>query len=227
MKYPNAVIRKGSTNKSAVKEIQKALNKLGLSQLEVDGIFGPNTERAVKLFQAQFDDFQGNRLIVDGKVGPITWSTLFNETIEPPQVADNTLAAHALSVAISQIGVMEDPIGSNRGTQVEAYLAATGLNGGYPWCMAFVYWCVNKASENMNVQNPLFKTDHVLTQWNKTPQSKRITKADAMQRLDLITPCSIFIMDYGRGLGHTGFVEAINGNILTTIEGNTNQMWQS
>ena len=33
---------------------------------------------------------------------------------------------------------------------------------------------------------------------------------------------SIFIMDYGKGLGHTGIVERIDGDTLYTIEGNTN-----
>jgi hypothetical protein len=31
----------------------------------------------------------------------------------------------------------------------------------------------------------------------------------------------IFIIDHGRGLGHTGLVEKVSGGLLTTIEGNT------
>lgn len=223
MKYPNIIIKRGSSAKPAVIEIQKALNQLGIVQLEVDGDFGVNTERAVKLFQARFDDALGNRLIVDGKVGEVTWNALFNLPFSNNNVLQTNLAAQALNIAISQLGVLEDPRGSNRGPAVERYLAATGLGGGNPWCMAFVYWCVAEASDLVNAVNPLFKTAHVLTQWNKTQVAIRLTHAAAMQDLKLITPGSIFIMDYGRGLGHTGFVESINGNILTTIEGNTNQ----
>ena len=29
-------------------------------------------------------------------------------------------------------------------------------------------------------------------------------------------------MDFGKGLGHTGFVEKVEGNVIHTIEGNTN-----
>ncbi|MNY80404.1 hypothetical protein D3C86_2214230 [compost metagenome] len=31
----------------------------------------------------------------------------------------------------------------------------------------------------------------------------------------------IFIMDYGGGLGHTGFVERVEGGHIVTVEGNT------
>jgi hypothetical protein len=32
----------------------------------------------------------------------------------------------------------------------------------------------------------------------------------------------IFVMDYGRGAGHTGLVESVQGGRLVTLEGNTN-----
>jgi hypothetical protein len=35
-------------------------------------------------------------------------------------------------------------------------------------------------------------------------------------------PGDIFIMDFGKGKGHTGFVESVNGDIIHTIEGNSN-----
>lgn len=31
----------------------------------------------------------------------------------------------------------------------------------------------------------------------------------------------VFIMDYGKGMGYTGFVERAAGGLLRTIEGNT------
>lgn len=122
-----------------------------------------------------------------------------------------SLAQKSLSVAISQIGVEEIPRGSNKGPEVEAYLKSIGLGGGYSWCMAFVYWCVLKAS--VGSSNPLKKTGGVLAQWNARPEL----------RANNPMPGDIFIMDYGKGLGHTGFVEKIlpEGKIQT-IEGNTN-----
>jgi peptidoglycan hydrolase-like protein with peptidoglycan-binding domain len=41
-----------------------------LDYLQIDSDFGPNTQAAVKSFQ------QGNNLVADGIVGPITWNAL-------------------------------------------------------------------------------------------------------------------------------------------------------
>ena len=62
-------VKRGSTNATAIKELQKKLNKLGYN-LGEDGIFGKNCESAVKDFQ------QKNKLGVDGKVGDNTWSAI-------------------------------------------------------------------------------------------------------------------------------------------------------
>lgn len=52
----------------------------------------------------------------------------------------------------------------------------------------------------------------VLAQWN------------ASKELCVMKPevGDIFIMDFGKGLGHTGIVIAVNGDVITTIEGYTN-----
>lgn len=56
---------------TAVKHAQCILrNGLGLSAVEVDGIFGTNTEKGVKLAQKKCE------ITVDGIVGPKTWACL-------------------------------------------------------------------------------------------------------------------------------------------------------
>lgn len=64
--YP--LLKQGADN-NFVFLLQFLLNQYG-SNLTVDGIFGPNTENAVRAFQ------QNNSLSVDGIVGPNTWKTL-------------------------------------------------------------------------------------------------------------------------------------------------------
>lgn len=124
------------------------------------------------------------------------------------------LSDKALSVAITQIGESEKPLGSNWGHPVQDYLASVNINFPASWCMAFVYWCFKQASEELNIINPLAKTAGVLNEYN-------------LDKLNHVTgdpqPGDIFIMDFGGGLGHTGIVEKINDDkSLSTIEGNTN-----
>ena len=57
------------TTGQAVKDLQLALNRNG-ARLTVDGIFGPLTKAAVRIFQIV------RGLTPDGIVGPVTWSKL-------------------------------------------------------------------------------------------------------------------------------------------------------
>lgn len=69
--YPGTALRVGSRGRS-VAQIQTALNRISqnfpaIPKLSVDGIFGPGTERAVRIFQQVFG------LTDDGIVGRQTW----------------------------------------------------------------------------------------------------------------------------------------------------------
>jgi hypothetical protein len=122
------------------------------------------------------------------------------------------LATTTISTAITQLGVKEIPKGSNAGPEVEIYLKSVGLGKGYAWCMAFVYWVVNQAAIKTAIKNPLKKTAGVLDQYNSRPLL--VNKVPQ--------PGDIFIMDFGKGTGHTGIVERVVGTKIHTIEGNTN-----
>lgn len=123
------------------------------------------------------------------------------------------LSKEIVRVATTQLGVQEIPKGSNSGPEVEIYLKSVGLGKGYAWCMAFVYWCVSEASKKTAHPNLLNKTAGVLAQWNRSSKL----------RVSTPQPGDIFIMDYGKGLGHTGIVtRVLPTNKIETIEGNTN-----
>lgn len=70
------VLRRGS-KVSAVLYLQKLLLSYLYPITNLDGIFGGETERAVKAFQAE------NGLTADGIVGPATWRALFNSAGRP------------------------------------------------------------------------------------------------------------------------------------------------
>ena len=131
------------------------------------------------------------------------------------------LLVEVLKIADQEIGVMEDPPGSNGGARVGEYLKSVGLEPGYAWCAGFVYWCFEMAADHLNILNPLVKTAGCLDHWRRTSGYKIVSK-DAIDHPALVEPGCIFIMSRGGGKGHTGIVKSVNDGYINTIEGNTN-----
>ena len=77
MKYPGRIIKEGESSTAIVKAIQRKLIELNIGGLEGTGVYGTKTKNAVKLFQATHMDQFGNPLEMDGKIGSLTWATLF------------------------------------------------------------------------------------------------------------------------------------------------------
>jgi len=225
VRYPGKVLKIGSKAAAAVAQVQRRLTERGCGLLEPTGRFDAATSRAVKQCQARFTDALGQPLTVDGVVGPVTWATLFGRDPEP-SLPDPSLATAALGQAVNQIGVMEQPAGSNRGPVVDEYVRRVGLNpsGAYPWCAAFVYWCFSEAAKAAGSRNPVVKTAGVLDHWRKATDREipRVTGAAAKSSPERVQPGFVFIMDFGGGVGHTGLVEKVLDGHIVTIEGNTN-----
>jgi len=224
MIYPGHIVRAGEKNLAIVQAIADAMVKRGYPPLSPAGTYDRAFASVVKLYQAQNVDVAGRPLKVDGEVGPMTWGSLFGADIV--SVTPTGLAGAALGVAVSQIGIMEDPPGSNRGPRVNQYLASTGIPGGCYWCMAFVYWCFEQAAPLVNSSNLFPKTAGCLSAWSKTKAKypgKIITRAQAIANPGLVRPGLVFILDYGQGMGHTGFVTQSMSGGLKTVEGNTNE----
>ncbi len=167
--FPGRTIEKGEKDKAVVRAIQRRLNALGCGPVAEDGKFGDKTTTAVKLFQSRFTDADRLPLKIDGRVGALTWGALLGKPAVPPaKTAGDPLLAGALRVAAEEIGVMENPPGSNRGPKVDQYLRTVGLdpsNGSFAWCAAFVYWSFAQSSAQLGVTNPVAKTAGVLDHW--------------------------------------------------------------
>jgi hypothetical protein len=109
--------------------------------------------------------------------------------------------------------VREEPVSSNAGQAVEAFLKHCGLGHGSPWCAAFVSYIMDGA---LGLTNPLAATASC---------AALATQAKALGLLKTTpTPGAIFLLDFGTGFHHTGFVLGVvtNASPCTTIEGNTN-----
>ena len=106
------------------------------------------------------------------------------------------LAGTLFGVAISQLGVKENPEESNSGPEVNEYLASTNTAPGNPWCAAFCFWRFKRAAGNGSVPNPVVKTAHVLTHWRDSvsnPHARRIRKAEVVANPALVTPGMLLI----------------------------------
>ena len=229
--FPGQVIKIGSANAPVVTAIAQGLLVKGYPSTSPTGVFDAKFKSLIKLFQTQNVDAFGRPLVADGEVGSLTWGAIFglpSAGVPTVNVPPTGAAAAALGIAISQIGVMEEPLGSNRGPMVDQYQITVGLTlppgnaPGFFWCMAFVYWCFNKAG---NGTTSFPKTAGCLVAWNRVRSSspnRILTRAAALANPTLVKPGMVFIIDHGGGNGHTGFVRQSAGGALKTVEGNTN-----
>jgi hypothetical protein len=86
-----ALYRLGSKGEE-VKRIQEKLKSDSFYKGPIDGDFGGGTEAAVKAFQKK------GGLTVDGIVGPITWSALYEEEIPEPAIISKPLDYRCLAL---------------------------------------------------------------------------------------------------------------------------------
>lgn len=122
-----------------------------------------------------------------------------------------TYREKALAVATGELGVHEDPAGSNSGPRVNVYLASAGLGPGYPWCMAFVNYCFRQAG--LKIEHPNKASVGFFEDWAR--KNGHIVYDPAPG--DVV--CYRF--DADNWPDHTGIVESVSGKTITVIEGNT------
>lgn len=163
-----------------------------------------------------------------------TKSKYFNDSLnsvvqEPPVLAQVTaqdlrenilqespknIPTDITSVYLSQIGVRE-ATGHNDGRDVEKYLRSVGLSRGYPWCAAFVHWCLDSAGIN-NTINGAASSAH---------NSKDLVWYHKTQ-LKIPEPGDVFTLWFTalNRIGHTGFFHRkVNSSVYESVEGNTNE----
>jgi hypothetical protein len=130
-------------------------------------------------------------------------------------------------IALSQVGVKEIG-GNNRGAKIREYQSATNLPpAAWPWCAAYVDWCVSQwLTDKRNVKwlslkvsspstwRPKTASAFGLLEWaRKHPNTTTILPETAtVQRGDIV------VFDFS----HTGIVIGGGKLFIQCVEGNTN-----
>ncbi|MBQ4821034.1 peptidoglycan-binding domain-containing protein [Aquimarina sp. MMG016] len=224
--------KKGSSNnRKNVMKIQSWLSLFSIwnpssgTATSIDGDFGSATERAVKNFQRingmtengtvdqnVFDKLCKN--LKDAFEGPLHSSNLRDLVVE---VAENHLKNHPFELDIKGQ--------SNSGPWVRSYMDG---NDGSPWfwCMGFVQAILDQAASQMGEN---FKTLMPLSYSCDTIGNKGLEKGLLIRNQKIRTDPSLvklgdvfLIRKSTFDWTHTGIITAISGNVIETIEGNTN-----
>lgn len=123
-------------------------------------------------------------------------------------------------VALAEVGVKE--IGyTNTGKRVEEYQATTSLGGtGWPWCAAFVCWCVKKAVEKygeVTFDLPKTAAAYGFDEWSLKQDTSTKTHHKHNKEFEI----GIFSL---HSTSHCGIVISLpdSKGFVKTIEGNSN-----
>lgn len=114
-------------------------------------------------------------------------------------LTSNVHAESVVDIARSQLGLGEIG-GNNRGEIVKKYTRGKEI----AWCAGFVSWVLNRAGKH---------TPYILRASNylRLKEAKAISHPRAGD---------IIVLKRKHGSGHVGIVESVQGNVITTIEGN-------
>lgn len=157
--------------------------------------------QAARDFQAEHRDWDGKPLRADGVLGPRTrWALA---------VADlPRWRRDVIRIATNYIGIVEEPLGSNRGHFVDAFLAPGGVGLGQPWCAAFVSWVLREAGLEVSGGYHVSAAKLLRSLWPQVGE---------------VLPGDVFGWVNPDGTGHCGFVLGVAPRIgtLATVEGNS------
>ena len=117
-------------------------------------------------------------------------------------------ANDVLNIARAELGTKESPRSSNN-VKYNTWYYGRPVSGNYPWCMAFVQWCLHQAG---------------VTPVIRTASCGALMRA-AIRAGAWVTggykPGDVVIYDFpgGAATDHTGIIESFDGKYVTAIEG--------
>lgn len=129
----------------------------------------------------------------------------------------NRLTRQIVVEARKHVGVREQ--GRNDGPEIRTWLARVFRRPGTPWCAAFAWCMLDDACDALDIRNPMPATAGVYLLMVRARALRAWTRDFGIG--------FIFGIDHGKDrhgnrLGHCGIVVGNRGELLFTIEGNTN-----
>ena len=112
------------------------------------------------------------------------------------------------------IGVHEK--GTNSGPEVQMfqrYVDGKALQES--WCLCFLQYCLGQIETREKIRTKVFKTEHVMTLWNKTPPELRSPRPKE--------GCIVVWNYVGTPSGHCGIISKVHPTKIETIEANTSK----
>lgn len=149
-----------------------------------------------------------------GLSGPLALGTAFYRPPALEPVAGVPAGERALAIASAEVGVREEPPGSNEGARIAAYRTATdGAYAGAPWCAYFVSWAAAQAGSPLGEEGQGYGAVEDIEAWGR--RTGRFVEAGTRPE-----PGDLILF----GGRHVGIVEAVDPDgAIRTVEGNYSQ----
>lgn len=213
MKIINSIPHYGD-HSPEVKIIQQVLIDYGITDLEIDGIFGKKTMRAVKEFQEK------NGLDVDGIIGRQTMRAMNLELkifVNESGFMVNDVINQFVAVAKNYDGELETQ-GKNRSPFIDIVNKWIGADIGSDYCISSICYILDKIMNSMNVEFDLPETAGTQKFWRGTKDEYK----KASPQFGNI--CILYRLD-DESHGHACIVlsEADENGTFKTFEFNTNK----
>ena len=130
-----------------------------------------------------------------------------------PMLGAGTAGQGALAAAQAEVGVAEQPPGSNDGPRIAEYRTATAGSAVGPWCAYFTSWCASQAGVPLGEVGQGFGSVDALYAWaQRTGRAVPAGQGVSPSAGDLIV----------WGGHHIGIVESVDPDgSIHTIEGNS------
>jgi hypothetical protein len=130
-----------------------------------------------------------------------------------PMLGAGTAGQRALAAAQAEVGVAEQPPGSNDGSRIAEYRTATAGSGVGPWCAYFTSWAAAQAGAPLGEAGQGFGTVEAVYAW-----AQRTGRAMPAGPGVVPSPGDLIVW----GGRHIGIVESVDPDgSIHTIEGNS------